>query len=149
MISSQTTIKRIQREVADLQREDLGQIVLAPSEDNMYLWKGSIPGPEGSIYEGGVFEFEVHLAPDYPYAISGLYDEVIDLGTYTASQPQKSCSRHGKSQLDLDNFYSSNLIISSRIYHMNVRSSSEPPIVGISHYSNSRYPNRVTFVSIF
>jgi ubiquitin-protein ligase len=52
--------------VADLKKEDLGPIVLAPSEDNMFIWKGSIQGPEGSVYEGGVFEFEVQLAPDYP-----------------------------------------------------------------------------------
>ncbi|KAG6841069.1 hypothetical protein C0991_002161 [Blastosporella zonata] len=45
------TLKRIHREVADLKKEDLGPIVLAPSDDNLYLWKGSIPGPEGSVYE--------------------------------------------------------------------------------------------------
>ncbi|KNZ75987.1 Ubiquitin-conjugating enzyme E2 E2 [Termitomyces sp. J132] len=62
------TLKRIHREVADLRKEDLGPIVLAPLEDNLYLWKGSIPGPEGSVYENGVFDFEVVLAPDYPFS---------------------------------------------------------------------------------
>lgn len=61
------TLKRIHREVADLKKEDLGAIVLAPSDDNVFLWRGSIPGPEGSVYEGGVFSFEVVLPPDYPY----------------------------------------------------------------------------------
>ncbi|KAG6901244.1 hypothetical protein C0995_014650 [Termitomyces sp. Mi166 len=67
-LSSAMTLKRIHREVADLKKEDLGSIVLAPSDDNLYLWKGSIPGPEGSVYENGVFDFEVVLAPDYPRA---------------------------------------------------------------------------------
>ncbi|KAG6848832.1 hypothetical protein H0H93_013653 [Arthromyces matolae] len=67
-LSSAMTLKRIHREVADLKKEDLGSIVLAPSDDNLYLWKGSIPGPEGSVYEGGVFNFEVTLAPDYPFS---------------------------------------------------------------------------------
>ncbi|KAG6868396.1 hypothetical protein C0993_003632 [Termitomyces sp. T159_Od127] len=65
-LSSAMTLKRIHREVADLKKEDLGPIVLAPSDNNLYLWKGSIPGPEGSVYENGVFEFEIVLAPDYP-----------------------------------------------------------------------------------
>ena len=61
------TLKRIHREVADLKKEDLGAIILTPSDDNLFLWKGSIPGPEGSVYEGGVFNFEVVLPADYPY----------------------------------------------------------------------------------
>ncbi|GLB41170.1 putative ubiquitin-conjugating enzyme family protein [Lyophyllum shimeji] len=67
-LSSAMTLKRIHREVVDLKKEDLGPIVLAPSDDNLYLWKGSIAGPEGSVYEGGVFNFEVSLAPDYPFS---------------------------------------------------------------------------------
>ena len=46
------TIKRIHREMADLAKENLGQITLAPSDDNIFLWKASIPGPQGSVYEG-------------------------------------------------------------------------------------------------
>jgi hypothetical protein len=49
---TQMTIKRIHREVADVSKEDLGQITLAPSEDNIFLWKATIPGPQGSVYEG-------------------------------------------------------------------------------------------------
>ncbi|TFK32315.1 ubiquitin-conjugating enzyme/RWD-like protein [Crucibulum laeve] len=65
---SAMTMKRIHREIADLKKEDLGPITLAPEEDNLYLWKGSIPGPEGSVYEGGVFNVEVHLPTDYPFS---------------------------------------------------------------------------------
>ncbi|KAF5381569.1 hypothetical protein D9615_005541 [Tricholomella constricta] len=67
-LSSAMTLKRIHREVADLKKEDLGPIVLGPSDDNLYVWKGSIPGPEGSVYDGGVFDFEVNLASDYPFS---------------------------------------------------------------------------------
>ena len=66
MLFMKTTLKRINREMADLKKEDTGEITLEPLEDNMYLWRGTIPGPEGSVYEGGVFHVEIHLPPDYP-----------------------------------------------------------------------------------
>ncbi|KAF9447467.1 ubiquitin-conjugating enzyme, partial [Macrolepiota fuliginosa MF-IS2] len=62
------TLKRINREVADLQKEDLGQMALAPTEDNLHVWRGTIPGPEGSVYEGGVFNLEICLPADYPFS---------------------------------------------------------------------------------
>jgi len=64
------TMKRIQREIADIKKEDLGEIRLAPTESNMNIWKGSIPGPQGSVYEGGEFEVEIVLPADYPYVAS-------------------------------------------------------------------------------
>ena len=63
-------MKRIQREIVDLKKEDLGSIVLEPAEDNLYVWKGSIPGPPGSVYEGGVFNVEFTLPSDYPYVFA-------------------------------------------------------------------------------
>lgn len=69
--AAQMTIKRINREIADIKKEEsgghLGSISLAPSEDNIFHWKGTIPGPQGSCYEGGVFHLDVHLGADYPY----------------------------------------------------------------------------------
>ena len=62
------TLKRIQRELADLQKEDLGDMVLAPSETNLHVWAARIPGPAGSLYEGGVFELEMLLPADYPFS---------------------------------------------------------------------------------
>ncbi|KAI0056014.1 hypothetical protein BV25DRAFT_1921339 [Artomyces pyxidatus] len=67
--SSGMTLKRIHREIADLKKEDLGNITLGPtSGDNPFLWKARIPGPEGSVYEGGLFEVDVQLAHDYPFS---------------------------------------------------------------------------------
>ena len=60
------TMKRINREIADLKKEDLGGMTLEPNESNFFHWKASIPGPEGSPYEGGVFNLNVELSADYP-----------------------------------------------------------------------------------
>lgn len=66
ILGEQMTLKRIHREIADLKKEDLGNMVLEPTEDNLHVWKGTIPGPEGSVYEGGVFNVEINLPADYP-----------------------------------------------------------------------------------
>jgi ubiquitin-protein ligase len=62
----QTTLKRIHREISDLQKEDLGPISLAPTTDNLFIWKATIPGPIGSVYEGGLYKVDIVLANDYP-----------------------------------------------------------------------------------
>ncbi|KAI0251064.1 ubiquitin-conjugating enzyme/RWD-like protein [Lactifluus subvellereus] len=66
---SGTTLRRIHREISDLKKEDLGGISVGPiSNDNPFLWKARIPGPEGSVYEGGVFNVEIALGHDYPFS---------------------------------------------------------------------------------
>lgn len=60
------TMKRIHREIADLKEEDMGEMTLAPHDDNLFEWRGAIPGPAGSPYENGLFNISVELAPDYP-----------------------------------------------------------------------------------
>ncbi len=67
LIIVQTTLKRIHREIADLKKEDLGNITLVPSSDSLFVWKARLPGPEGSVYEGGFFDVDISLAHDYPY----------------------------------------------------------------------------------
>ncbi|KAJ6617568.1 ubiquitin-conjugating enzyme/RWD-like protein [Mycena sp. CBHHK59/15] len=61
------TLKRIHREISDVKKEDLGDITLVPSDD-LFVWRGTLPGPEGSVYEGGVFNVAVNLPPDYPFS---------------------------------------------------------------------------------
>ncbi|KAF8607135.1 hypothetical protein BDV93DRAFT_520034 [Ceratobasidium sp. AG-I] len=61
------TLKRIQKEIKDIQKEDMGGIKLAPSDHSLFEWTGSIPGPEGSVYEGGEFHVEITLPADYPF----------------------------------------------------------------------------------
>ncbi|KZS96880.1 hypothetical protein SISNIDRAFT_437665 [Sistotremastrum niveocremeum HHB9708] len=62
------TIKRVHREIADLAKEDLGKMTLGPKDDNLFEWKAMLPGPEGSVYEGGLFQVDIVLPADYPFS---------------------------------------------------------------------------------
>lgn len=61
-------MKRLNRELADLSKEDLGAMTLAPNDANLFEWKATIPGPAGSPYEGGLFQVDINLPDDYPFS---------------------------------------------------------------------------------
>ena len=37
------------------------------SEENMFEWISFIRGPDGSVYENGIFEFELSFPIEYPF----------------------------------------------------------------------------------
>ncbi|QRV98794.1 ubiquitin-conjugating enzyme [Ceratobasidium sp. AG-Ba] len=65
--ATQMTLRRIHKEIKDIQKEDMGGIKLAPSDQSLFEWTGSLPGPEGSVYEGGEFHVDITLPSDYPF----------------------------------------------------------------------------------
>ncbi|WVN88752.1 uncharacterized protein L203_103965 [Cryptococcus depauperatus CBS 7841] len=68
LINNEMATKRIKKEIADLAKEDLGSIYLAPEETNILHWKARIPGPVGSPYEGGIFDVSINVPNDYPFS---------------------------------------------------------------------------------
>lgn len=47
--------------------ETSGLHVELPDESNLMHWVGTIKGPVGTPYEGGVFKIDINLPSDYPF----------------------------------------------------------------------------------
>jgi ubiquitin-conjugating enzyme (huntingtin interacting protein 2) len=48
-------------------KETSGLEVRVPDEANLMHWKGTLKGPTGTPYEGGIFKIDIQLPPDYPF----------------------------------------------------------------------------------
>ena len=61
-------LRRIQKELKDLSKEDLSDITAKPKSDNdLFLWEATIKGPTGSPYENGLFHIDIRFSSDYPF----------------------------------------------------------------------------------
>ncbi|XP_038047885.1 ubiquitin-conjugating enzyme E2 G2-like [Patiria miniata] len=60
-------LKRLMTEYKQLTLNPPEGIVAGPlNEDNFFEWEATISGPEGTCFEGGVFEAQILFPPDYP-----------------------------------------------------------------------------------
>jgi ubiquitin-conjugating enzyme E2 D/E len=61
-------VKRIQRELRDMNKEPIPGISAGPKNESDYFeWTATIIGPSGSPYQGGIFKLTITIPSNYPF----------------------------------------------------------------------------------
>jgi ubiquitin-conjugating enzyme E2 D/E len=60
-------VKRLQKELIDMQKDDTPNLSAGPVNDNLFEWEAVILGPIGTPYEGGVFNLNISIPSNYPF----------------------------------------------------------------------------------
>jgi len=61
------TSKRISKELLNIQKRPIENVVANPTED-IHIWQARVVGAEDTYYEGGIFHLTVLLPKDYPFS---------------------------------------------------------------------------------
>ena len=62
-----SSVKRIQKEISEIQSDHSEFYFAAPLEDNLFEWHFTIAGPQETEFAGGLYHGQILLPPEYPF----------------------------------------------------------------------------------
>jgi len=62
-----TDIKRLQKELKDIEKDDIPNLSIGPINNNLFEWGAVLLGPIGTPYESGVFNLTISIPTNYPF----------------------------------------------------------------------------------
>lgn len=62
-----TDVKRLQKELLDIQRNDIPNLSAGLVGENLFEWEAVILGPIETPYEGGIFNLNISIPSNYPF----------------------------------------------------------------------------------
>ncbi|KAJ9108295.1 hypothetical protein QFC20_003455 [Naganishia adeliensis] len=64
---SATSVRRIQKELADFQKDPIANVHVVPNDADFTEWNLVMTGPPGTPYKGGTFKINVKFGDQYPF----------------------------------------------------------------------------------
>lgn len=65
--------RRIEREVEEINESQIMNCSAGPIKDDIMKWSGTIFGPVGTPYEGGLFNLNIEFTDEYPFKPPKIY----------------------------------------------------------------------------
>lgn len=62
-----TDIKRLEKELLDMKKDDIPNLSAGPVDNNLFEWRAMILGPIATPYEGGIFNLNISIPSNYPF----------------------------------------------------------------------------------
>jgi ubiquitin-protein ligase len=61
--------RRLMKDLEEIENEKIPTVGVTarPLESDLFTWRANIRGPEGTLYEGGVFHLELKFPQSYPH----------------------------------------------------------------------------------
>lgn len=66
-------IRRLKEEIKELNQSPIENCSAGPVGDDLTIWQGTIFGPQGTPYEGGVFKLHIEFTNEYPFVAPKVY----------------------------------------------------------------------------
>lgn len=62
-------LRRLQKELVEIRDNPPENCTAGPvdMDDSMFHWQATLQGPEGSVYENGLFYLNIHFPSEYPF----------------------------------------------------------------------------------